>query len=64
MQPPVWTRSPIRAGCSAGRLPFFYLAPRLDGLNGPIPLSVCIAFPAVTFGVVQIGRYWAHRTDR
>jgi hypothetical protein len=45
-------------------LPFFYLAPRLDGLNGPIPLSVCIAFPAVTFGVVQIGRYWAHRTDR
>lgn len=36
---------------------FFYFAPRLGGAKSPIPLSACIAFPAVGIGFMQLGRY-------
>jgi hypothetical protein len=43
---------------------FFYLAPRLDGAKNPIPLSVCVAFPALAFGVAQIVRFLQHSYRR
>jgi hypothetical protein len=36
---------------------FFYFALRQNGSEAPVPLAVCIGFPAVVFGIGQLMRY-------
>jgi hypothetical protein len=41
---------------------FFYFAPRLMSPEAqPIPLAVCVGFPATVFGVGQLFRYLGQR---
>jgi hypothetical protein len=37
---------------------FFYFVPRLNGIEGGLPLVVAIGFPAVVFGIAQLVRYF------
>lgn len=36
---------------------FFYFAPRLNGVEGAVPIGVAIGFPAIVLGIAQIVRY-------
>ena len=46
---------------TAGAASFYYFVPRLEGAKTAVPLAVCILFPGIFFGIVQLVRYVRQR---